>query len=48
MVRVDLLCRLRNELPMAVTIAALDRPAVQGPEWRFVVLCPRCGELLAT
>ena len=44
----DLLRRLRNDLPMRVTIAALGR---QGPpskmrEGRFVFLCPWCGEML--
>src|SRR6516164_1745544 len=44
----DLLRRLRNDLPMRVTIASLGR---QGPpskmrEGRFVFLCPWCGEML--
>jgi len=50
MISADLLRRLRNELPMAVTIAALGR---QGPpskisEGYLRFLCPRCGEMLAT
>jgi len=46
----DLLRRLRNDLPMPVTIAALGRegpPAkVSAGYFRFV--CPRCGEMRAT
>jgi DNA primase len=46
----DLLRRLRNDLPMPVTIAALGR---QGPpskmsEGYFRFLCPHCGEMRAT
>lgn len=46
----ELLRRLRNDLPMAVTIAALGR---QGPpskmsEGYFRFLCPACGEMRAT
>jgi hypothetical protein len=45
-----LLRRLRNHLPMSVTIAALGR---QGPpskisEGYFRFLCPNCGEMRAT
>ena len=50
MISEELLRRLRNDLPMAVTIAALGR---QGPpskisEGYFRFLCPHCGEMLAT
>jgi hypothetical protein len=50
MISADLLRRLRNDLPMPVTIAALGR---QGPpskisEGYFRFLCPRCGEMRAT
>ena len=50
MISADLLRRLRNDLPMPATIAALGR---QGPpskmsEGYFRFLCPRCGEMRAT
>jgi DNA primase len=50
MIDADLLRRLRNDLPMPVTIAALGR---QGPpakigEGYFRFLCPRCREMRAT
>lgn len=50
MITPDLLRRIRNDLPMPVTIAALGR---QGPpskmsEGYFRFLCPRCGEMRAT
>ena len=50
MISADLLRRLRNDLPMPVTIAALGR---QGPpskisEGYFRFLCPHCGEMRAT
>jgi DNA primase len=50
MIPPDLLRRLRNDLPMSVTIAALGR---EGPpskiiEGYFRFLCPRCGEMRAT
>ena len=50
MISAELLRRLRNDLPMPVTIAALGR---QGPpskmsEGYFRFLCPNCGEMLAT
>jgi hypothetical protein len=50
MICAELLRRLRNELPMPVTIAALGR---QGPpskisEGYFRFLCPGCGEMRAT
>ena len=49
MVPADLLRRLRNDLPMAVTIAALGRdgPPSKIRDGRFVFLCPHCGEMLA-
>ena len=50
MIDADLLRRLRNDLPMPVTIAALGRegpPAkISGGYFRFV--CPNCGEMRAT
>jgi DNA primase len=50
MISKDLLRRLRNDLPMSITIARLGR---QGPpakigEGYFRFLCPRCGEMRAT
>jgi hypothetical protein len=50
MIAPGLLRRLRNDLPMPVTIAALGR---QGPpskmsEGYFRFLCPCCGEMRAT
>lgn len=41
--------RIRNDLPMAVTIAALGRdgPPSKLRDGRFVFLCPSCGEMLA-
>ena len=49
MVPAELLRRIRNDLPMAVTIAALGRegPPSKLRDGRFVFLCPRCRELLA-
>jgi hypothetical protein len=49
MVPADLLRRIRNDLPMAVTIAALGRdgPPSKYRDGRFVFLCPHCGEMLA-
>jgi hypothetical protein len=49
MIDADLLRRLRNELPMAVTIAALGRegPPAKMSEGYFRFLCPRCGEMRA-
>ena len=42
--------RLRNDLPMSVTIAALGRqgPASKWSEGHFRFVCPACGELRAT
>ncbi len=50
MISAELLRRIRNDLPMPVTIAVLGR---QGPpskmsEGYFRFLCPGCGEMLAT
>ena len=50
MLSADLLRRIRNDLPMPVTIAALGR---DGPPWKrsdghFRFLCPHCGEMQAT
>ncbi len=49
MVSADLLRRLRNDLPMRVTIAALGRdgPPSKMRDGRFCFLCPHCGEMLA-
>ena len=50
MIDAALLRRLRNDLPMAVTIAALGRegPPAKMSEGYFRFLCPRCGEMRAT
>jgi DNA primase len=50
MIAADLLRRLRNDLPMAVTIAALGRegPPAKMSEGYFRFLCPHCGDLRAT
>lgn len=50
MIPADLLRRLRNDLPMRFTIAALGR---EGPpskiiEGYFRFICPHCGEMRAT
>jgi DNA primase len=46
----ELLRRIRNALPMPVTIAALgpDGPPSKRSEGRFRFVCPHCGEMLAT
>ena len=46
----DLLRRLRNDLPMPVTIAALGRegPPAKMSEGYFRFVCPNCGEQRAT
>jgi DNA primase len=46
----DLLRRLRNDLPMPVTIAALgpDGPPSKRSDGHYRFLCPHCGEMLAT
>jgi hypothetical protein len=50
MISADLLRRLRNDLPMPVTIAALGRQGPPGKisEGYFRFLCPGCGEMRAT
>ncbi len=50
MISADLLRRLRNDLPMSVTIAALGRegPPSKMSEGYFRFLCPHCGEMRAT
>ena len=50
MITADLLRRIRNDLPMPVTIAALGRhgPPAKRSDGYFRFLCPRCGEMLAT
>jgi DNA primase len=50
MISKDLLRRLRNDLPMSITIARLGR---EGPPSKmsagyFRFLCPRCGDMRAT
>ena len=50
MISAELLRRLRNDLPMAVTIAALGRegPPSKMSEGYLRFLCPHCGEMRAT
>jgi hypothetical protein len=50
MISADLLRRLRNDLPMPVTIAALgpEGPPAKMVEGYFRFVCPRCGEMRAT
>ena len=50
MISADLLRRLRNDLPMPVTIALLGRagPPSKISEGYFRFVCPRCGEMRAT
>jgi hypothetical protein len=50
MISDELLRRLRNDLPMPVTIAALGRagPPSKISDGYFRFLCPRCGEMRAT
>jgi hypothetical protein len=50
MISADLLRRIRNDLPMPVTIAALGRdgPPSKMSEGYFRFLCPHCGEMHAT
>lgn len=49
MIPAELLRRIRNDLPMAVTIAALGRegPSSKLRDGRFNFLCPHCGKKLA-
>jgi hypothetical protein len=48
MVSAERLRRLRDNLPMSITIAALGRegPPSKYRDGRFCFLCPRCGEML--
>ena len=50
MISADLLRRIRNDLPMPVTIAALGRAGppckISAGYYRF--LCPKCGDMRAT
>ncbi len=48
MIPSDLLRRLRNDLPMSVTISSLGRkgPPSKMRDGRFVFLCPSCGDML--
>jgi DNA primase len=50
MITDELLRRLRNDLPMPATIAALGRggPPSKMSEGHFRFLCPGCGEMRAT
>src|SRR5271154_5511945 len=50
MIDAELLRRLRNDLPMSITIARLGRegPPSKMSEGYFRFLCPRCGEMRAT
>ena len=50
MVSAELLRRIRNDLPMPVTVAALGRegPPCKISEGYFRFLCPGCGEMRAT
>ena len=50
MATAELLRRLRNDLPMRVTIAALgaDGPPTKIRDGRFWFLCPHCSDMLAT
>ena len=50
MISADLLRRIRNDLPMPVTLAALgkDAPPSKWSEGYFRILCPRCAEMRAT
>ena len=50
MITADLLRRLRNDLPMPVTIAALgpDGPPAKRSDGYYCFLCPYCAEMQAT
>ena len=50
MISADLLRRIRNDLPMRVTIGALGRrgPPSKMSEGFFRFLCPNCREMRAT
>jgi hypothetical protein len=50
MISADLLRRIRNDLPMPITIANLGRagPPSKIIEGYFRFICPNCGEMRAT
>jgi DNA primase len=50
MIPANLLRRIRNDLPMQITIAALgnEAPPSKYSEGYFRFLCPNCGEMKAT
>jgi hypothetical protein len=50
MIDAELLRRLRNDLPMPVTIAALGREGPPGKmsEGYYRFVCPHCGDMRAT
>jgi DNA primase len=50
MIDAELLRRIRNDLPMPVTIAALgcDGPPSKISEGYYRFLCPHCGDMRAT
>ncbi len=50
MIPASLLRRIRNDLPMPVTLAALghEAPPSKHSEGYFRFLCPNCGEMKAT
>jgi hypothetical protein len=50
MIDADLLRRIRNDLPMPVTIASLgcDGPPSKIRDGYFRFLCPHCGDMQAT
>lgn len=50
MIPANLLRRIRNDLPMSVTIASLghEAPPSKFSEGHFRFLCPHCGEMKAT
>jgi len=50
MISAELLRRIRNDLPMPATIAALGRegPPHKMSEGYFRFICPHCGEMRAT
>jgi DNA primase len=50
MIEKDRIRRIRNDLPMPITIAALGRdgPTTKMRDGRLFFLCPHCGEMQAT
>jgi DNA primase len=50
MITAELLRRIRNDLPMPLTIAALGRdgPPSKMSEGYYRFLCPHCGDMQAT